>query len=51
MQDKGEHRVMFRQKPNRKVGNRKKRAPKDNDHIASMLEDYSEMTTEAFKKK
>jgi len=51
MQDKSEHRVINRQKLNRKVGNRKKRAPKDNEHIASMLEDYSELTTEVYKKK
>ena len=32
--------------PKRKRGNinRKKKAPKDNDHLAHVLEDYSEMT-------
>lgn len=51
MEDQGGRRIAFMKKPNRKVANRKKRAPKDNEHMASVLEDYSEMTAEAFKKK
>eukprot|EP00088_Acartia_fossae_P003196 TRINITY_DN11323_c0_g1_i1.p1 TRINITY_DN11323_c0_g1~~TRINITY_DN11323_c0_g1_i1.p1 ORF type:complete len:283 (+),score=54.69 TRINITY_DN11323_c0_g1_i1:31-879(+) len=43
MQDQGIKKVAM---PKRKKGpvNRKKRAPKDNDHLADVLEDYSEMT-------
>jgi len=42
MQDQGLKRVQ--QKRKRGGGNRKKRAPKDNEHLAHVLEDYSEMT-------
>jgi hypothetical protein len=51
MDDQGGRRIAFHRKPNRKVANRKKRAPKDNEHMSSVLEDYSEMTADAFKKK
>ena len=42
-QDQGGKKVVM---PKRKRGpmNRKKRAPKDNDHLADVLQDYSEMT-------
>ena len=45
MDDQGGRRIAFHRKPNRK-----KRAPKDTEHMSSVLENYSEMTAEAFKK-
>jgi len=43
MQDQGTKRIAV---PKRKRGpvNRKKRAPKDNEHLSHVLEDYSDMT-------
>ena len=42
-QDQGTKRIAV---PKRKRGpiNRKKRAPKDNEHLSHVLEDYSDMT-------
>jgi ABC-type taurine transport system substrate-binding protein len=52
MEDQGGRRLAYQhRKPVRKAVQRKKRAPKDNEHMAAVLEDYSELTTEAFKKK
>ena len=51
MEDQGGRRIAFQRKPNRKAANRKKRTPKDNEHMLAELQDYSELTTEAFKKK
>ena len=52
MEDQAGRKLAFQhRKPNRKAPQRKKRAPKDNEHMASVLEDYSELTAERFQKK
>lgn len=52
MEDQGGRRGAFIHRPaKRKAAQRKKRAPKDNEHMASVLEDYSELTAERFQKK
>ncbi len=49
MKDQGLKKPIIR-KPIKRNINRKKRAPKDNVHIAEDLEDYSELTAESHKK-
>ena len=49
MQGEGGRKVALKRKPIKR-NNRRKRQLKDNLHIAADLEDYSEMTTEAYKK-
>jgi len=44
MQDQGTKRVTAMQRRKRGPVNRKKKAPKDNEHLASILEDYSEIS-------
>lgn len=51
MEDQGGRRSAFHHRKPRKAAQRKKRAPKDNEHMASVLEDYSEMTAERYQKK
>lgn len=51
MQNEGMRKVAQKRKIIRKTGNKRKRALKDNTHIAEVLEDYSEMTTQAYSKK
>lgn len=43
-------RKAIKRKPIKRNINRKKRAPKDNEHVAHDLEDYSEMTASAHQK-
>ena len=49
MQGQGMRKVALKRKPIKR-NNRRKRQLKDNLHIAADLEDYSEMTTQAYKK-
>jgi len=50
MQDQGNKNAPIKRKPIKRNINRKKRALKDNLHIAGDLEDYSEMTASSYKK-
>jgi len=50
MQDQRERKVIARKPVKRKI-NRKKRAPKDNEHLKDVLVDYDEMTAEHNKVK
>ena len=50
MQDQGIRKSALKRKPIKRNNNRRKRALKDNLHVAADLEDYSEMTTESYKK-
>jgi len=50
MQDQSIKASPIIRKPIKRNINRKKKALKDNLHIAADLEDYSEMTTQAYKK-
>lgn len=43
MQDQGPRKIIQR-KMNKKRAARKARAPKDNEHMKDVLEDYNEMT-------
>ena len=45
MQDQTQRKVIQRKPVKRKI-NRKKRAPRDNEHLKEILEDYDEMTAE-----
>lgn len=50
MQDHGLRVAPLKRKKINRAGNRRKKVLKDNLHIAGDLEDYTEMTTQAYKK-
>jgi len=46
MQDQGPRRPMLKKGTQRRKGRRKPAAPKDNEHLADVLENYDEMTAD-----